>query len=138
MKKLFVTLTLILTLCSANLSHAADRYVMLKIDATTTSASHSVGSGEVAFLLWTSYVCQVGASDAKLQVTYGGVTKQVNPERLGSSSFGHIYIVDKIVVPGPATITYSTNNNSANLLSLKVSPNPNITFSRGGDVANSP
>jgi len=125
MKKLITTLTLVATLCSANLSYAADRYVMLKIGGGTASASQSVAANEIATLLWSTYLSGTG-NKATLNVTYGGTAH-------------HLYFVDitgsvnhvgpdlrRFVIAGPATITYSTGDNTSHLLSLKISPNPNI------------
>ena len=48
MKKLITTLTLVATLCSANLNYAADRYVtLLRIAGNTTTASQVIAAGEV-------------------------------------------------------------------------------------------
>ena len=48
MKKLITTLTLVATLCSANLSYAADRYVTLvKAGGDTSSVSQAIAADEV-------------------------------------------------------------------------------------------
>ena len=103
MKKLFVTLTIILTLCSANLSHAADRYVMLKIGGGTASASQSVAAGEVATLMWASYVGNASSTVAKVNVTYGGITKQLFMTDDNGGTIIHGPDLSRFVIPGPGT-----------------------------------
>ena len=124
MKKLFVILTLIVAICSASLSHAANRYVTLLKDADgTTALTQSIAADEVAFIL-RAHFHQSGFS---LSITKGAWTfgniEQLIPyngslERLRNNPF---------VVAGPCTITLTPQaNNTRAIVTIKISPNPNI------------
>ncbi len=117
MKKLALTIITIISLCSANLSYGAERYVMLKIDNATPSTSLAIAANEVVQTLWASSLTVDDGS--KLEVTYGGLTK-----RIGTSGVGVNLSI--FWIPGPATLTFSSNDGNAQLVAVKVLPNPNI------------
>lgn len=125
MKKLVLTLIVIISLCSTNFSYGADRFVTLHIDETGSKASASVNiaANEVAWVLWISSL----NAQTKIEVTYGSGTRQL-PLYTGVSASN---IFPNIPLVGPCAITYSTGatGNNANVLDLttiKIQPNPNI------------
>ena len=125
MKKLFVTLTLILTLCSANLSYAADRYVtLLKDNVGTTPLTQTVATDEVAVILR----LQQHSAWGSLSITKGSTTF-TGLQSLVPNNESPVYAQNQpFVVVGPCTITYTPHSggDSRAMLTLKISPNPNI------------
>ena len=127
MKKLFVTLITIISFCSANLSHAADRYVTMLKDADgTTPLTQVIAADEVAIIL--RLHDQIHGSLGALSVTKGLFTFDVTlnvPARRGNNNYADM---QPLVVSGPCTITYSPHSSGTGrtFITLKISPNPNI------------
>jgi hypothetical protein len=118
MKKLIVTLTIITTLCSANLSHAADRYV--SIITTSSVVVASIADGEVAKIVTYAFA---GSGSFWVKVSKGGNEMAVNGLLASGANNG-----EGVVIAGPATISVSPGAGAGAMvfLTVKISPNPNI------------
>ena len=128
MKKLIVTLTLIATLCSANLSYAADRYVTLQKTTDGAAAiTQAIAVDEVAFIL-VGLTTGNSDFDQKILITRNGHVYNVWSMlfREGAQAGD----MTPIVVCGPCTISMVPYNVGAQtsraMLTMKISPNPNI------------
>ena len=129
MKKLFVTLTIIVTLCSASLSHAADRYVtLLRIAGDTSTASQVIAADEVV----TCVLAHCTYSDRRpdIDVVIGGQAlnmSQISTFR-GASGSSTVLGFYQWSIAGPCTVTLKGTSlaDTHYIVTLKISPNPNI------------
>jgi len=128
MKKLAITLTLIATLCSANLSHAADRYVSVIVQGKNNSSwttAVTIGANEVAQIM--SYFCTTAISD-NVRITKGGLNVTLDTTFSSSSIHGWDLGELPMFIAGPATIDVSdlVSTSKYYFITVKISPNPNI------------
>ena len=129
MKKLIVTLTLILTLCSTNLSHAADRYVtLLRIAGDTSTASQVIAADEVVTCVLAH--CTYGGRRPDIDVVIGGQALDMGqistfrsaPNATTRNGFYQWSIAGPCTVTLKGTVSADTHY----IVTLKISPNPNI------------
>ena len=52
MKKLAITLIIIISLCTANFSYGAETHKTLVVNATTTTATYTVPAGELCHVMY--------------------------------------------------------------------------------------
>ena len=121
MKKLTLTLIAIISLCSANFSYGADRYVtLLKDTDDLTPLTQTIKADEVAFIYNLLYGNPGWAGT--VTITKGTVTTLSLTSKLSDHDASR-----PIVVTGPCTITHSFANATARtMLTIKISPTPNI------------
>ena len=131
MKKLVLTLIVIISLCSTNYSQAADRYVVLSVNGDAGQmATLNVAAGEVAKLVFCSYFQRGNLPNSgfayRFKCTIGGVEHLFQtPGHLGAE--GAQMAAGLFTVPGPASITIGHAVNSHKMFAtFRIQPNPNI------------
>ena len=130
MKKLITTLTLVATLCSANLSYAADRYVTLvKAGGDTSSVSQAIAADEVV----TCVLAHSGKPNIGLNVDViiGAITipiGHISTYRTSHSNATGTLGFYQWSIAGPCTVRFTGSPlvDANNIITLKISPNPNI------------
>ena len=127
MKKLAITLITIISLFSANISQGADRYVtILKADTDSTYSNIAVAANEVAEIVTlirqgNAYGFQV-YDQVKWTVTAGSIT-------FGVLHWGRAHASgSRAPFPfvGPGTLSFKATGTVGGLITVKISPNPNI------------
>jgi hypothetical protein len=126
MKKLFVTLTLIATLCSANLSHGAERYVtLLTIAGDTSIPTQIIAAGEVVTCELAH--CSTHESAPNITVTIGSnIIYMGEINTYGSNSGNNSQGFYKWSIAGPCTVKLTGSTIRTYIVTLKIKPNPNI------------
>ena len=142
MKKLIVTLTIIVSLCTANLSVGAERYVMLKVNATTTTQTLTLAANEVAEIitLWMakqssggppnnySLNWTVGSDPYSIPHSGGGAAYNGAPALPSESTMAY----KPFFICGPSTITLKglaetpSGGVMPNFCVIRILPTPNI------------
>ena len=141
MKKLIVTLTIIVSLCTANLSVGAERYVMLKVNATTTTQTLTLAANEVAEIitLWIAKQSSVGGppNNYSLNWTVGsdvysipGTSSSAVPNVTPVLPSPHSQAYKPFFICGPSTITLKgfveASTFRPNFCVIRILPTPNI------------
>jgi hypothetical protein len=125
MKKLIVTLTVITTLCSANFSQAADRYVTLLKANDATNVSVNIAAGEVVTCELAH--CSTHEAEPNVSVTIGATSVFMGEICThGSNSGTNSQGFYKWSIAGPCTVTLLGSGSRIYIVTLKISPNPNI------------
>ena len=124
--KIFVFITVLL---AGNLQ-AATEHVLLKVDGSTATQSHTVTAGKVAEIVYI-YMGNDAFSEAPgdfAMVTIGGTSFNfdVMSARFFTASETMGASVRTLPIPGPATITLNYRESKNNFMVIKVNPNPNI------------
>ena len=122
MKKLVLTLIVIISLCSTNFSYGADRYVTLKTNAANSfTDSVNLAANEIAQIV-TATAC----SNGYFKVTIGADVIDLPGTGSSTQRFTWFTTTKPIwFIAGPATITYNTEIYKS-LATIKIQPNPNI------------
>ena len=120
MKKLAITLITIISLCSADISEGATRYVtVVKKNANGTFPMVTLTANEVAFI---EFLWKTGGSAAWLNITKDG-------NSLDLTSLQAILSDGQSIVPiaGPVTFSvYSAAGDNEIWATIRIEPNPNI------------
>ena len=122
MGKLGLTLIVITSLCNANFSYGADRFVTLKTNAANSfTDSINVAANEIAQIV-TATAC----SDGYFKVTIGADVFDLPGTSASNQRFTWFTTTKpNWFIVGPATITYDTETYKS-LATIKIQPNPNI------------
>ena len=128
MKKKLVTFIAVVCLFGANIGLGADRYQTLVKDDDLTASNITIKADEVCTVMLFYYDSL--ASRATLTVTVGATTIDMAQlytlrQTQGASSIRPFY-PGQWAVAGPATLTLTGVASGKSILTVKVSPNPNI------------